>query len=220
MFLHGYLASGRTFAYQQRFFDRDFLTFAPDLKGFGKNADMEYPYSLSDYVKDVKDYMRDNGIYKPHVIAHSFGARIVIKLAAEQPQAFDKLVITGAAGLKPRFSLKKAIKKAEFSVLRRFVKKEKLARFYSPDYLALNDVMKKSFIKIVGETLDGLLPLIKNRTLIVFGENDGETPLYMARRFKKHIENSRLSIIKDAGHFAFIDKPQTFNWEVAEFLHE
>ena len=72
----------------------------------------------------------------------------------------------------------------------------------------------------MGETLDGLLPLIKNRTLIVFGENDGETPLYMARRFKKHIENSRLSIIKDAGHFAFIDKPQTFNWEVAEFLHE
>ena len=56
---------------------------------------MEYPYSLSDYAEEVREYMQKNGIVKPHVIAHSFGARIAIKLAAEDPGLFDSIVLTG-----------------------------------------------------------------------------------------------------------------------------
>lgn len=218
MFLHGYLSSGRSFSYQLKFFARDFETFAPDLKGFGSNAGMEYPFSLSDYAEEVREYMQKNGIVKPHVIAHSFGARIAIKLAAEDHELFDSIVLTGAAGLKPKRGVIKRIKALEFAVLKKFVKKERLARFYSPDYLKLDDVMKKSFVKIVNENLDGLLPGIKNRTFIVFGEKDKETPPYMAKRLYKGIKNSKLLFIKDAGHFAFIDKPHTFDMEVREFL--
>lgn len=216
--MHGYLSCGRSFSYQLKFFARDFAVFAPDLKGFGHNAGMEYPYSLSDYAEEVKEYMSKNGIEKPHVIAHSFGARIAIKLAAENPDLFDALVLTGAAGLKPKRGLIKRVKAIEFAVLKRFVKREKLARFYSPDYLKLDDTMKQSFVKIVNETLDGSLPYIKNKTLVVFGEKDKETPSYMAKRLYKGIKNSRLLFIKDAGHFAFIDKPHTFDTEVREFL--
>lgn len=181
---------------------------------------MSYPYSLSDYVDEVREYMDKNRIKSPHVVAHSFGARIAVKAAANDPLLFDKLVLTGAAGLKPRKSLYKRIKSVEFSLLKRFVGKEKLQRFYSADYLALDDVMRASFIKIVGETLDGVLPRVKNRTLIVFGDKDRETPIYMAKRYKRGIENSRLVVIRDAGHFAFIDKPYAFNMEVREFLLE
>ena len=78
--------------------------------------------------------------------------------------------------------------------------------------------MKESFCKIVNEHLDGVLPYVKNRTLIVFGENDKETPLYMAERLHKGIENSELVVIKNAAHFCFIDKPLKFNGEVKEFL--
>ena len=48
LFLHGYLADRNSFNYQLGFFDRDFNVFAPDLKGFGKNRGMEYPYALDD----------------------------------------------------------------------------------------------------------------------------------------------------------------------------
>lgn len=220
MFLHGYLCSGRTFCFQQKFFDRDFQTFAPDLRGFGKNADMPFPYYLDDYINDVKEYMYKNGVKKPHVVAHSFGARVAIKAAAKDKDLFDKLVLTGAAGLKPRFNMKKVLKRAEFSVLKRFIPREKLTRYYSPDYLALGDMMRKSFVKIVNETLDDIVCGIENKTFIIFGAEDKETPPYMAKRFNKKIKNSRLKFIKDAGHFAFLDKPQTFNWEVKEFLLE
>lgn len=216
--MHGYLADSKSFIYQTEHFSKNFSVFAPDFKGFGSNQGMEKPYSLSDYCDDVKTYIKENGLVKPHVIAHSFGGRVAVKLASENPELFDKIVLTGSAGLKPKRSVKYHVKHSAFKVLKLFVKKEKLNRFYSKDYLALSPVMKESFIKIVNEHLDDRLSLISNPTLIIFGNQDKETPVYMARKFNKKIKNSKLVIIKEAGHFAFIDRPEKFNWEVEGFL--
>ncbi len=179
---------------------------------------MEYPYSLDDYVLELNEYLDKNDIVYPHVVAHSFGARVAIKALYKNPRLFDKLVLTGAAGLKPKTSPKKLVKKAVFFALKRFVKREKLKGLYSKDYLMLDDIMKQSFTKIVGEHLDYALEILQNQTLIIFGENDKETPLYMAKRLNDGIENSQIIIIKDAGHFCFVDKPHKFNTEVREFL--
>nr|MBO4518352.1 alpha/beta hydrolase [Clostridia bacterium] len=218
LFLHGYLSSGDSFYYQTRFFERDFNVFAPDLKGFGKNSDMPYPYSLDDYIAEVKEYIYKNGLKNPSVIAHSFGARIAIKAASENSGLFNKIVLTGAAGLKPKNTVKKTVKKTVYRFLKRFIKKERLSRFFSSDYNALSPVMKESFKKIVSEHLDDRLKYITNPVFIVFGAKDRETPLYMAERLNKGILGSRLTVIDNAGHFCFIDKPNKFNMEVKEFL--
>ena len=215
--MHGYLSSSKSFAYQIPFFERDFFVYAPDLKGFGENPLMNYPYSLDDYVSDLIGYMQTNGIEKPHVIAHSFGARIVLK-ACLKGDLFDKIVITGGAGLKPKNTLTKSVRKCFFNIAKHFVPKQKLLRFYSSDYLSLNGVMRESFKKIVSENLDYTLPYINNKTLLIYGDKDKETPLYMAKKLKSGIKNSSLNIYGDAGHFCFIDKPLTFNMEVREFL--
>lgn len=212
------MSSGEAFNYQKAFLEKDFEVFAPDLKGFGQNEDMPYPYSLDDYVESVKEYLYQNGVNKPHVVAHSFGARIVIKLASVNPDFFDKIVITGGAGLKPKPNLIKSVKRGVFKLLKPLFGKEKLKSFYSTEYLALSPVMRQSFIKIVNEHLDNLAPLIKNPTLLIYGEKDTETPLYMAKRLNGYINNSKLSVYKDAGHFAFIDCPIKFNLEVREFF--
>jgi len=218
VFLHGYLASSDSFVYQRDFFSKDFKVFAIDFKGFGKNKGMEYPYSLDDYVAELVKYLNKNGIVKPHVVAHSFGARVSIKALYKHPDLFDKLVVTGGAGLKPKRTLKKVVKKVTFNLLKRFCSRERLKGFYSPDYLALDPVMKESFRLIVGEHLDGVLPSIKNKTLLIYGKKDKETPVYMAKRFNKGLINSSLSIYENAGHFCFIDCPLKFNLEVREFL--
>ncbi len=218
LFLHGYLSSGKSFYRQTRFFERDFNVYAPDLKGFGDNPDMPYPYSLDDYIAEVKEYIYRKGLCLPSVVAHSFGARIAIKAASFDKELFDKLVLTGAAGLKPKTTFKKAVKRTVFKFLKKFLQKEKLSAFYSADYNALSPVMKESFKKIVSEYLDDRLRYIKNRTLIVFGSEDKETPLYMAKRLNAGIAESTLSVIDGVGHFCFMDKPLKFNMEVKEFL--
>ena len=78
--------------------------------------------------------------------------------------------------------------------------------------------MRESFKKIVADNLDEEYAAIKIRTLLIFGENDKETPLYIARRMNALMENSELTVIKGAGHFAFVDKPAEFNGAVLSFL--
>ena len=218
LFLHGYLSSGKAFYNQLKFLSKDFDVYAPDLKGFGDNAGMEKPYSLDDYIEEVENYKQKHSIVCPHVIAHSFGGRIAIKAASKNPDFCNKLVLTGAAGLKPKFALNKAVKKATFNVLKKFIDKSKLSAFYSKDYNLLDSVMKESFKLIINENLDGVLNKIQTPTLLIFGKEDKETPLYMAKRYHKGLINSQLVVIKNAGHFAFIDKPHKFNREVEEFL--
>ena len=112
-------------------------------------------------------------------------------------------------------SLNQLIK--DFTKKDNFITKEKLSAFYSKDYNALSPVMKESFKLIVSEHLDDRLCKIQNQTLIVYGTRDKETPPYMAKRLENGIKNSK-TLMLDAGHFCFIDKPHKFNMEVKEFL--
>lgn len=218
LFLHGYLSSSKSFIYQTKFFKKYFNVYAIDLKGFGENGDMDYPYSLDDYIEDVKRFIKEKGLKRPHVIAHSFGGRIVLKSAYLDKELYDKIVLTGSAGLKPKRTFKYIVKNITFNLLKHFIKREKLSKFYSKDYLSLSPIMKESFKKIIGEHLDYTLIGIQNKTLIINGELDTETPPYTAKKLKSNIKDSKLIMLKDTGHFCFIDKPYTFNMEVREFL--
>ncbi len=218
LFLHGYLSFGKSFVNQLDFLSRDFEVFAPDLKGFGQNSFMPYPYSLDEYIIDVKEYMYKHGLKSPNVVAHSFGGRIVLKGVATKKLKFSKLVLTGCAGLKRRPSVIKGTKKVTFKILRCFMDREKLKAFYSKEYLSLSPVMRESFKLITEEKLDCYLSQIKNPTLIINGSLDKDVPIYQAKRLNKGITGSSLSIYKGAGHFCFLDKPYKFNTEVKEFL--
>ena len=129
LLLHGYLADKNSFIYQINDLAKNFNVYAIDLKGFGENKEMDFPYSLSDYVLDVKNFIINNGIVCPHIIAHSFGGRIALKLCAENPNLVDKIVLTGCAGLKPKRTLKYRVKVGVFKVLSKFVPKNRLKKF-------------------------------------------------------------------------------------------
>ena len=218
LFLHGYLSMKESFNYQLAYFARGYRVIAADLTGFGKSGMMEKPYSLDDYAAEVVELLNYLGIKKCHIIGHSFGGRIALKLAANTDFC-DKLVLTGSAGLKPRRGPRYYAKIYTYKLLKKFADREKLDRkFGSPDYVQLSPVMKESFKLIVNEHLDALLPEIKNPVLIINGDRDRETPPWTAKKFNRKIRNSELVFIKGAGHFAFIDDYNTFNIVVNYFL--
>ena len=78
--------------------------------------------------------------------------------------------------------------------------------------------MKESFKLIVNEHLDEYAKKIITPTLIINGTRDKETPIYTAKKLNAYIKTSKLTLIRDAGHFAFIDKKDEFNQRVLEFL--
>lgn len=212
LMLHGYLSCKESFIYQIEYFKSFRRVIVPDMVGFNGTV-MPYPYSLEDYARDISALIAETG--KTDIIAHSFGARVLFKLLPNE--LADKIVLTGSAGIKPRFSLKKWVN------IRRYKLRKKLGlgveKFGSSDYKALPPVMQRSFVKIVNEKLEKKIAAVENKTLLIFGENDRETPLYMAKKQARLIKNSQLAIIKGAGHFAFIDKKNEFNILVKEFLY-
>lgn len=215
--LHGYLSKKESFIYQINFFSRFTRVIAVDMTGFGKGNEMEIPYSLSDYVNEIKGILDEIGEEKVDVIAHSFGGRVVAKMLTEENR-IDKIIFTGAAGLKPRRGIKYLFKRASFLLLKNFYPKEKLQFLYSNDYRNLSPVMKESFKKIVSENLDECYGKIQNKTLLIFGKKDRETPPSMAKRMRKLVKNSRLTFMLNEGHFCFSENPEKFNGIVFSFL--
>ncbi len=220
LFLHGFLSCKESFIKQLSFFENYFKVVAIDLSGFGQSGDLPYPYSLDDYVREIKKLIDFYG-QKVNVVAHSFGGRIAIKLCAKNKNLVKRLVLVGSAGLKPKRSIRYYCKRIGYKVFKRILPLSVLEeKFFSKDYINLSLNMKKSFKLITNEFLDNRLKDIDTVTLIVWGKYDKETPLYMAQRLNENIKNSRLYVIDKAGHFSYIEKSNEFNYVVKEFLKE
>jgi pimeloyl-ACP methyl ester carboxylesterase len=217
--LHGYLSCKESFVGQIAFFSRYMRVIAVDMTGFGKATKLDSAYSLEDYAIEIKILLDKICEEKVDLLAHSFGARVSVKLLQKESR-IDKIIFTGAAGLKPRRSFKYFFRKASFFILKNFVKKEKLKFLYSKDYRNLSPIMKCSFQKIIAENLDNQYKNISNKTLLIFGKKDRETPPYMAKRMKKLLKRSKLCFLRNAGHFCFLEKPDEFNSLALKFLME
>lgn len=156
------------------------------------------------------------GIEKPDVIAHSFGGRVAIILASEN--AVNRLLLVDAAGMKPRRGIFKRLKILSYKLRKRMGLN--VERCGSADYRALSGVMRETFVRVVNEHLDKLLPLVSRPTLLVWGERDNDTPLYMAKRMNRKLPDSALIVIKNSGHFSFLDDTATFVSFAAAFFAE
>lgn len=218
LLLHGYLSNKESFIYQTEYFSKYYTVYAPDLSGFGQNAPIDKAYSLDDYISDLLIFINELGLTDFDVIAHSFGARLVLK--SDELRAYARrIVITGGAGLKTKKTLKYRWKVFSYKFLKRFFPNSKrLLTAGSEEYRLLSPVMKKSFVKIVNENLDYKLKDITNEVLLVYGDKDTTTPLYLAKKMRKGIKSSSLYVIKGGGHFAFVEKKAEFNAVTREFL--
>lgn len=172
-------------------------------------------WGIYDYAAYVKTFLRLKNIKDPIVVGHSFGGRIALILAAQG--VCGGIVLVDAAGMKPRFSLRKKIRIARYH---RSVKRGKpLDGTGSIDYNNLDADMRKVFVRIVNTHLDKLLPFISCKTLVFWGKRDRDTPPYMARRIKRGIKNSTLVFV-DGGHYSYIDSDYRFLRTVKSFIME
>ena len=80
--------------------------------------------------------------------------------------------------------------------------------------------MKKTFVKIVSEDLASLLPRIRASTLLIWGENDQETPLWMGKKMETEIPDAGLAVFEGDDHFAYLRQWPRFVAVVRTFLEQ
>ena len=205
LFLHGWGASPDSFVAIRKYFDNEYCTIAPALP-----TPPDEVWTLNDYVDYVQMILQRNNITKCDIVAHSFGARVAVLLAKRG--MVGKMVITGGAGLRPRFNLWVWLKIKIYKIF-------KLGKG-STDYKKLNANGKATFNNIIRRDLATEISTLDVPTLLITGERDRATPPYMAKRWARVAGNARYKIYKGCGHFAYLDNPTRFIKDAREFLHE
>lgn len=216
--MHGYGSKKESFYYQAEFLKNYYKVTAPDFPCFGASENTDTPWSVGDYAEWLEKFILKTGLEAPHIIAHSFGARVILKLLSEKGNLCGKLIITGGAGLvKPRSPQYMRRIKAYRRVKRLFPKYAE-KHYGSAEYRALSPEMKESYKKIVNEDLRDCAAKIQNQTLLIYGREDTVTPpSEEGATFNSLIKNSRLEIM-EGGHFCFSQNPEVFNHKIINFL--
>lgn len=219
VFLHGYLSSKEAFTAQIEYFSRFYRVTALDFLGFGGSKRLTEAFSVADYAAWTKEALALLKVENPHVIAHSFGCRVAVKMAAADGEVFDKILLTGPAGILLNRGLSYCLKVKSYRLVKKFAPAFAEKKFGSVEYRSLSPIMKESYKKIVNEDLREEAKRIKNSTLIVEGEKDKTTPLAEAQVYIQCLQNGRLRRMQ-GGHFAFAEYPLEFNLIAEEFLYD
>ena len=66
--------------------------------------------------------------------------------------------------------------------------------------------------------MTAMLPVIEAETLLVWGRQDGLTPMEQGEALRSTLPNSKLNLIDNCGHLPMAEKPETFNRLVRDFL--
>lgn len=188
-----------------------------DLPPFGASGEVEN-WTLFSYANMVISLCEHLNISKSNIFGHSFGGRIAILIASLKPELVNNLVLISSAGMKPRRSVKYYFSVAKYKVFK--ILGLIPVNAGSKDYQNLPDKSKSTFVSIVNTFLEDYCFNISAPTLIIFGEKDEVTPIYMARRLNRLIKNSKLEIISYAGHFCYEERPQKVVKIINKFFKE
>jgi pimeloyl-ACP methyl ester carboxylesterase len=202
---------------------------AVDLPGFGESAEPPEPWDVGAYARFVVALTDELGLERFSLIGHSFGARIGIVIAATRPERIARMVLTGAAGLKPRrkpsYYGRVAVAKAGRVVGAvggapgRRLQDRMRRRVASRDWLEATEAMRGTFRAVIAEDLSPHLPNIRASTLLVWGERDEDTPLWMGRRMEEAIPDAGL-VVLEGGHYVYAERAAEFNRIALHFLSE
>lgn len=224
--LVGWGQDARMFEPTQKYLAPHFRVTCVDYPGFGQSDMMLNPWSVDDYVLWLEEFNRELNIQNPIIIAHSFGARVALKYNLRNP--IRKLVFTGGAGIKPKQKLNTKLRITMYKTLKKLVMlpgltgyQEKLKKvFGSDDYRAISGVLRDSFVKIVNEDLSPYLSKVEVPCLLIWGDKDVSTPLWMGQKMEKEMKDAGLVIFENEGHYAYWNQIHRFNKIVDVFLEK
>lgn len=232
--LHGWGCDGATFSFIADALSKVATILVPDFPGHGQSDEPPEPWGVEDYAAQVLALLELHHIARTKIIAHSFGGRIAVVLAARHPETVDQLVITGGAGIQKPTTERARKRTASYKRYTAMLNKLRTVpplraladrvqtrlrnRYGSPDYIKLDENMRKTFVKVISEDLFPLLKQIQAPTLLVWGSGDTETPLWMGQAMEAEIPDAGLVVFEGGTHFAFLEQWQRFVVIVQQFF--
>ena len=203
-----------------------------DLPGFGESDEPAEAWSVDEYCDFFCKFMKKLKVKKAVLIGHSYGGRMIIKMAARDNLPFEisKIMLVDSAGVMPERTAAQDFKVRRYKAMRKFLTSEFVHSLFpevidywlskqgSEDYRKASPVMKAALVKAVNEDLKDIMPEVKQETLLVWGTNDMDTPISDAHIMEDLMPNAALVEIEGAGHYSFLEQPLLFKSIIRAFL--
>ena len=198
---------------------------AVDLPGFGLSTNAKGRFSPENYSKVIAAVNRQYIHKKAIVIGHSMGGAVALRYTDLYPEHVQKLILIDAAGLLEKSAFVKHIATFEFGDKFPIFIQQQIAKMnnftssmievttrnnFFTDFLQKNDYAwnwlfsdstnMNTALSLVEEDFSQAVQNITIPVEIIWGEKDAVAPLRTGKVLNKQIKNSRLQIIKEAGH--------------------
>ena len=231
--LHGWGSSMAVFSQTAELLAENHTVYALDMPGCGLTEEPSVPLDAAGYVDFVLEFVRKMGIKKASFIGHSNGGRVIIKMASSDvlPIEIDKLVLIDSAGIKRKKNVWQKIKVMYFKLGKAILSTAAVKKLFpsaldslknkhgSKDYRNASPMMKECMVRLINEDLTDSLKNIKYPTLLIWGDRDTATPLSDGQKMEKLIPDAGLVVLKNTGHFSFLEQSFVYLNVISSFMN-
>ncbi|UCG89795.1 MAG: alpha/beta hydrolase [Candidatus Heimdallarchaeota archaeon] len=186
--------------------------------------------NLDEYVNTIHEMIINQNLENITLIGHSMGGAIALQFALQYPGSIiNKLILIGSgAKLKVAPAFFEAIE-TDFDRFLELLGRVAFHKNTSAQIKLTNEeVLRRNggaiFLQdfIICDLFDirSELHKITKRTLIIVGQDDQMTPIKYSTFLRENIKHSQLTIIPEAGHYVFQEKPLAVNNEIYKFISE
>ncbi len=195
----------------------NYQLFMFDLPGFGESAEPTRPFTIFDYAAFCVAYLDYHRLERIHYFGHSMGGRIGLILGSDYCHRLISMVLSNSAGIKTKQPLSsqlrlRAYRSARASLQRigataiaDSLRQRYNKRYASPDFQAASPIMRETLVHVVNQDLLAHASSVKVPTVLIWGDADTETPLWMGAKLEKTIPDAALIVHQGASHYAYLD---------------
>jgi 4,5:9,10-diseco-3-hydroxy-5,9,17-trioxoandrosta-1(10),2-diene-4-oate hydrolase len=219
--------------------EHGFRTLVPDLLGYGhsdKPDEEDDRYTLRFLADGVKAYLDALGVQKCSLVGNSLGGAICVRLALDEPDRFDKLVLMAPGGLEDRdtymaMSGIRSMLRCIFGpegISREGLQKVFSKQLYDSSALSAGLIEERYEIAMtqprrVFETSrvpdqSGLLEQLTQSVLAFWGVDDQFCPVSGAMKIATGCKDAQVTVLTKCGHWVMVEHRDLFNRRCAEFL--
>ena len=199
--------------------------YAVDLPGFGESV-LERSFDVFEYVEWLRAFCEELGLEDIMIVAHSFGCRIALWYS--YVYGCKKMVLTGVAGIPSLKNKFQKLQEMEYHIVKYIYKKLGLRKRLeylqnhsgSNDYQKANPIMKETLVKVIHNDVSGILRSIYTPTVLIVGDKDTVTPIWMSKEMEKKMQDACMIVFKGCDHFAYLQDRYRFMKIVKVFLEK
>jgi pimeloyl-ACP methyl ester carboxylesterase len=183
-----------------------------DFPGFGNSPPPPDSWGTAEYADAMAEWLGSETSRSRFWVGHSFGGRVGIQLAARHPGLLSGLVLVASAGIPRKRSLfdklrivlrRSSFKTAKFILGEGPLLERLRNRLGSADYLNAGS-LRRIFTRVVNEDLSEVAAHIGCPVLLVYADQDTETPPEIGARLNRIIPGSQLILLHGFDHHTIL----------------